>query len=498
MGQVRIPVTIDKAEEAIRELRKVAGGIKSIGDDAKKSAYSLEEVSRAFTPFRRNLEVVNQIRGAISLFVGAARTAGQVIGELAERTPRTRLELERFQAATGHVADEFVRGLDSGRRFSGMFNDMAGGMTGAADAARTLGVGISGLLSSLGELNRMIGAAQTGGLTVLLQAATDAAMRNTENVERYLGEGGPSALRDFVFDPNAGAEDIPRPGSGRGDHGAGSSRWHDTPARRRSGGGGRGSREFFSEAGASGGASGAQLGIEAAIADQYRAQLELLRDMNRERDTAQEKADMFRRSQAEAEEERRNRFEKEREQISDAIDKEIELARNRREFINEQMSSISTLAGAVNGLGKAVASAYEAMGGSSEKAKKVEGAFVVAYSSVMAALELAESIRAFAKQDYVSGALHLIGMAAYIAAAVEAGSQLGGGAAKTPSAQTSYTPARTEGLGAPSGEQQGNTIVNQYSWGRSRAEAAVAVADIEYEGARTGRVRGADASVWGA
>lgn len=207
---------------------------------------------------------------------------------------------------------------------------------------------------------------------------------------------------------------------------------------------------------------------------------------------------MFRRSQAEAEEERRNRFEKEREQISDAIDKEIELARNRREFINEQMSSISTLAGAVNGLGKAVASAYEAMGGSSEKAKKVEGAFVVAYSSVMAALELAESIRAFAKQDYVSGALHLIGMAAYIAAAVEAGSQLGGGAAKTPSAQTSYTPARTEGLGAPSGEQQGNTIVNQYSWGRSRAEAAVAVADIEYEGARTGRVRGADASVWGA
>lgn len=505
MGQVRIPVTIDKAEEAIRELRRLTGGIKSMGEDAKRSASSLEQIGKSYTAFRRNVESFNQLRGVFSTFINVARSAAQAIDTLAQRTPRTRQELDRFKTTAGQVADEFVRGLDSGRRFSGMFTEMSSGMTGAADSARTLGEGISALVSGLRELNRVVGALQTGGLTEFFGAIRRRAMASTENVERLLNtgsgmEGGASA-EGWRYNPNAEAEEnLPRPGSGAGDQGAGSRRWGDTRTRRRGRGGGGGSMSSAEAEAArwSEAKEREQVELESSIAAQYRAQGEALREVFSSLDSIaaleQRRMDATRLNA----EVMREEADKTKEQLTQQMEIERELAEQREEWASKFVGSVGSIANASQGLAKSVIGAYEAMGGSSEKAKKAEGAFVVAYSSVMAVLELAESIRAFAKQDYVSGALHLVGMAAYIAAAVEAGSQLGGGAAKTPSAQTSYTPARTEGLGASSGEQQGTTIINQYSWGRSRAEAAEAVADIEYEGARTGRVRASDSSVWGA
>ncbi len=503
MGQVRIPVTIDKAEQAIRELKNVSKGIAGLGTDAKKSTYALEEIGKSFTPFRRNLEVVNQLRSAFNMAAQAVRVTASAVAALAESTPRTAAALGRVRVATSGLVSEFTHGLDTGGRFSGVLNALSGDMTGTADAARTLGDGIGNLIVGLEGLNRVAGILQTGGLSAVLGLIRASAMAGTENIERYLNtnptDRGTEASRNFAFNPNAGlsSEELTRPGAGRGDQGSGSSRWGDTSTSSRRSGGGRGASEFFSEAGASGGAAAA-LGTETAIAEQYAAQAEALREVFANLDAIAALEQRRLDAASLSREVEREQADKSKEQLTQQMEIEQELAARREEWSSGFIASVGSIANAAQNLGKSVASAYEAMGGSSEKAKKVEGAFVVAYSSVMAALELAESIRAFAKQDYVSGALHLVGMAAYIAAAVEAGSQLGGGAAKTPSAQTSYQAARTEGLGAPSGEQEGKTIVNQYSWGRSRGEAAEAVADIEYEGARTGRVRRADASVWGA
>ena len=101
MGQVRIPVTVDKAEEAIRELRRLTGGIKSMGEDAKRSASSLEQIGKSYTAFRRNVESFNQLRGVFSTFINVARSAAQAIDTLAQRTPRTRQELDRFKTTAG-------------------------------------------------------------------------------------------------------------------------------------------------------------------------------------------------------------------------------------------------------------------------------------------------------------------------------------------------------------------------------------------------------------
>jgi hypothetical protein len=102
----------------------------------------------------------------------------------------------------------------------------------------------------------------------------------------------------------------------------------------------------------------------------------------------------------------------------------------------------------------------------------------------MAAVELAESIKSFASNEYVAGAMHLVAMAAFIAAAVQAGSELGGGSPKQPTAGT-FIPAQTE----PQQQEEGGggtTTINNYSLGRSNPEAGEAIADLEYDYRSTG------------
>lgn len=123
--------------------------------------------------------------------------------------------------------------------------------------------------------------------------------------------------------------------------------------------------------------------------------------------------------------------------VADALkDQQAQAAERTDQLVSETTSMM----GAITGLSKTVVAAVKANAANTEQAAKAEGIFLVAYNSVMAATELAESIRAFYKQDYSSGAGHLIAMAAYISAAALAGSKLGGGSATTPSGG-SYKPA---------------------------------------------------------
>jgi hypothetical protein len=495
MGQVRIPVTIDKAEEAIRELRSIIRGLKDVGDSGKKTADSLSEIQKAFTPMRRSMELVSNLRSALGMLSSAATTAVNAIKAMVERVPMASREMDRMTSAADNLFTQFSEGFVVSTNLTQSIRQLGDVCDTSGGEARRLGTALGTVWEVAGPLLSIL-----PSLSAIAQGVT---ARTTYSgvpdldiipIENTAGpDRGPTSIA--VADEERRVAAIERAERRRAALAAGQAL---RESNMRSRGGGGGTRDFFSEAGASGGAAGAQLGIEEAIADQYRMQTEALREQLHLMDLRNAAAE-FQQSLASASfDAQRQAFEKHMDDQKRLLEIEQEIADQREEQVSTYLGQVGAIASATQNLGKTVASAYEAMGGSSEKAKKAEGAFVVAYSSVMAALELAESIRAFAKQDYVSGALHLIGMAAYIAAAVEAGSQLGGGAAKTPSAQTSYTPARTEGLAAESGEQKGNTIVNQYSWGRSRAEAAVAVADIEYEGARTGRVRGADAGVWGA
>jgi hypothetical protein len=129
-----------------------------------------------------------------------------------------------------------------------------------------------------------------------------------------------------------------------------------------------------------------------------------------------------------------------------------------------------------------------------EKRKRIEGGFIIAYSSVMAAVELAQSIKSFASQEYAAGAMHLIAMGAYIAAAAKAGSQLGGGSASAPAAAT-YTPARTENV---SDQRAGEArIVNiNYSLGRVHAELGQQLERAQWQRARSGLSNPAERGVY--
>lgn len=110
--------------------------------------------------------------------------------------------------------------------------------------------------------------------------------------------------------------------------------------------------------------------------------------------------------------------------------------------ITSTLENVRTLADASLGLMTSIGQLVAANEQDAEKRKRIEGGFLIAYSSVKAAVELAESIGAFARQDYVAGATHLLAMGAYITAAAKAGSELGGGTAAVPS--SSYAPARAE------------------------------------------------------
>lgn len=147
------------------------------------------------------------------------------------------------------------------------------------------------------------------------------------------------------------------------------------------------------------------------------------------------------------------------------------------------VDSARGLAQSTKGLFGEISSAMEAMGVSTEKRKKAEGAFIIAYSSVMAILEVAEAVKDFAKQDYVSGALHLVSMGTYVAAAVAAAAQLGGGSPKAPPAAATFTASDRQQPQAPT-EGEGRTIINNYSLGRRRGDLGGELLRAQWESTR--------------
>jgi hypothetical protein len=177
-----------------------------------------------------------------------------------------------------------------------------------------------------------------------------------------------------------------------------------------------------------------------------------------------------------------------KEAIESLLEKEAEADEARLERQEEVFGTISSLANSTNKIFTSVSSVIGAISGDTEEAAKRQGRFIIAFSGVMAAVELAQSIKSFASQDYAAGVAHLASMAAFIAAAAQASADLGGGTAKQPAAGGTFTPAATEQATAPAAEGGGVTIVENYSFGRSGEELGENLRDADWTFQSSGSV----------
>jgi hypothetical protein len=192
----------------------------------------------------------------------------------------------------------------------------------------------------------------------------------------------------------------------------------------------------------------------------------------RERSTAQE--EYFRKIA----DQHNSEMERQREQ-----EESIEADRDRR--FTKHVSQVNAMTSGFAQIGSTISQIVAQNTENTEKAKKVEGAFLIAYNSVMAATELAEAIRAFAKQRYGSGALHLVAMGNYIAAAALAGSRLGGGQANAPSG-TAYRPVERD-VDKPTEEKEGGiNIYQSYSLSRTEAGLGQVLEEAQYKRTEVG------------
>ncbi|MHC4644317.1 MAG: hypothetical protein ACYTBJ_02360 [Planctomycetota bacterium] len=168
---------------------------------------------------------------------------------------------------------------------------------------------------------------------------------------------------------------------------------------------------------------------------------------------------------------------------------EAEAAEARTERQDQFFDSLSSYATSTQKIFNSVSTVIGAISGDTEEAARRQGAFLIAFSGVMAAVELAQSIKSFASQDYAAGVAHLASMAAFIAAAAQAASDLGGGSAKAPSAPGgTFTPAAPEQAATPTGEGGGVTIVENYSFGRSGEELGENLRDADWTFQSSGTV----------
>jgi hypothetical protein len=194
--------------------------------------------------------------------------------------------------------------------------------------------------------------------------------------------------------------------------------------------------------------------------------------------------------QMQAARERMDALEEEAERWTDFKDAQDEAAEATQERTMQTIQNVGKMASATQTIFNSVSQVIGAIGGDTEKAAKQQGAFLIAFSGVMAAVELAQSIKAFASQQYVEGAAHLASMAAFIAAAAQAASDLGGGTSKTPSGGTTFTPAQTERVQAPETGDRSITIIEAYSFGRSSSDIGRTVREADWAFQSSGEVSG--------
>lgn len=166
---------------------------------------------------------------------------------------------------------------------------------------------------------------------------------------------------------------------------------------------------------------------------------------------------------------------------------EEEHTRQTIERAEQIIGAVSSAAAASQTIFSAIGDYLDATGRSTEEAAEAEGKFLIAYSVVMALVETAEAIVAFAKQRYDEGIAHSAAVVAYGIAAATAAARLGGGSGATaPSAGAAVHQRQPEPEDRAPTASRSQIIVHQYSLGRSSAEAGEALRRLDWEADRQG------------
>lgn len=386
----------------------------------------------------RTRSALSQMDDALGTLGGVARDVNARFQTLTQSISDMRGEVDRTAPALGEAA-----GIARGTLAPGM------------DAAR----------ASVGEL-RLEAARASGSLIDIGDAAEESAGRTEAAAQRMA-----DALSIVIAEEQARAVQ--------------NAKAAEQPETRRGGGRSGPSREdLLQEAAMTAGQERKQFEIDQAeeirevVEETYREQLDAQRRVITELDEQAERERAIHEARMQAGRERKEfeieAREEEDEQRKNQIRLEEELQAAQMNRIGSAIDNTRKMASAVKGSMGAVISAMEATGASTETTKKAYGILMVAYNSVMAATDLADMARAIAGQDYFAAAAYGLAMAGHIAAAVQAGAELGGGSAKTP-AQGTFTPSQRSEPEDREPEGRGTVINNNYGFGQGNSEIGEAV-----------------------
>jgi hypothetical protein len=180
-----------------------------------------------------------------------------------------------------------------------------------------------------------------------------------------------------------------------------------------------------------------------------------------------------------------NLAEVEREEAEEAARLAEEAADAAQERFDKTIAGFENVAEGTASIFSNITQIMEETGSSAEAVANAEGAFLIAYNSVMAATEVAKAIGAY--PDVVGMIQHGLAAAAHVTAAVLAGVQLGGGTATATAAPSagSFTPAEPPAPTTETGTG-GTVIYNDYKLGRTNSEIGEAVTESEFDFLRGG------------
>jgi hypothetical protein len=220
------------------------------------------------------------------------------------------------------------------------------------------------------------------------------------------------------------------------------------------------------------GARRANLEVSEAAAEAERAHIGLLQTQQQKRIELAEQEAAARQAAADA---RQAEIEAEREATAARI-----------QMIEQVLQATQQAGQITQGIFGSVQTIIAQTGKSAEEQAKAEGRFLVAYSVVQAIIEGARAIAAFASQRYASGAMHVLSAAAFGVAAAAAGSKLGGGGGAVAVAPPPRPAPEPQDRRTDSG---GQTVIHNYSLGRTNAEAGHSIRRLEWEADRRGSGR---------
>jgi hypothetical protein len=483
-SEVRTRITIDNAGKAQTDIAGVEKHLKDMAQAGKVSASALERMQAAFSPLRRNLEMINQIKGVFSAATGAAGSFVDIVRNLAGRTPDTTRALSDLDRATNSLVDQFARGLNEGNRFSNILDEITSSIHDQEGVAKSAGSAISRYLQLwleygpsiyriIGNINELINGPALGthiptdatefgenpdtSVSDAIKAARERERELREAQNRNLPKGGGGSSNrtpDMVFQSTdemidqlagtAGAFNDILTQIGQTQE----SSYNDSMGRARS----------------------AQEEYNAYLNEAKNAQIYLAEKQRDIETTANDERLAHIREVAEFEEALNERR---RQQVENVI--------NQTEGYG---GALNTVMGSIADVFGQASSEFREGSKEAERYKKIQGGILAGISFVNAAIEIAKAVGSGAEMNFVSMAAHIASSIAYIAAGGLALRNLGG-SAQAPAGAT-FTPAQAKEPKTSDSAGKGATTINNFMWAQDQGRMGVEFQRAEWRAKQSG------------